>query len=71
VPFGAKYIDDSPTEGFSGLQTADGGFVIVGAIGFCSRENYEVWLLKTDSEGKEEWDRTFGGIDEVGEVCVP
>ncbi|MCP4117910.1 MAG: DUF4214 domain-containing protein [Desulfobacteraceae bacterium] len=47
-------------------QTADGGFIIAGAIGPFSTENFgqeklDGWLVKTDGLGNEIWSKTFGG----------
>ena len=36
-------------------QTVDGGFVITGSVGYD-----EVLLLKTDSQGNEEWEMNLG-----------
>ena len=47
--------------GHSVQQTSDGGYVVVGFIKFDSGD-YDAWLIKTDSLGNEEWNRTFGGI---------
>ncbi len=45
-------------------QTIEGGFIIIGSIQPTNRESYEdVWLLKTDAQGNEEWMKTYGGTE--------
>jgi len=50
-------------------QAADGGYIIVGAsnsdisgdkTGSC-RGDFDLWVLKLDSLGKKEWDKSIGG----------
>jgi PKD repeat protein len=44
------------------LQTADGGYFIAGRTIMCNECTTDVWFVKTDSNGNEEWNGTFGKI---------
>ncbi len=46
--------------GYNVEQTGDGGFVIAGSRCMTLFGNYDVWLIKTDESGNEEWNKTYG-----------
>jgi len=63
--FGGEY----PDRGYSGQPTTDGGYILTGKSYFYYQSdgrwnNGDVRLIKTDSQGNEEWDKTFGGSKE-------
>jgi hypothetical protein len=50
--------------GYSVAQTADGRYIVAGRTFSFGVGLYDVWLLKTDSNGDIMWTRTFGGDTE-------
>jgi len=45
------------------LETSDGGYLIAGSTSACNKWDCpnDFWVVKTDAEGTEQWNRTFGG----------
>ena len=61
--FGGAYND----AGYSVQQTTDGGYIITGCRGCYGDTLGDVYLIKTDGSGIEQWNRTFGGAyNDVG-----
>jgi hypothetical protein len=53
--------------GFSVIETADGGFLVAGQTSSVRGTDYDLSLVKTDSQGGLLWAKTYGGIrDEAG-----
>jgi len=47
--------------GMSVVRTGDGGYIATGRTASFGSGGDDIWLLKVDSQGGEEWNTTFGG----------
>jgi hypothetical protein len=46
------------------VQTADGGYALVGLTYSSGAGNADGWLVKTDGFGNQQWSKTYGGAGE-------
>ena len=66
--FGGSELD----EGFDVKETPDGGFIIVGYTYSFGAGGSDVYIVKTDGDGNEQWSKTYGDVydDEAQSVVV-
>ncbi len=56
--------------GRSVQQTMDDGYIISGFTGSYGAGGYDVYLIKTDASGNEQWYKAFGGSSDDGSFTV-
>jgi hypothetical protein len=55
---------------FSVIQTSDGGFAAAGFTGSYGAGGIDMWLVKTASDGRLQWSKTYGGPDNDSASCL-
>ncbi|MCA2005290.1 MAG: T9SS type A sorting domain-containing protein [Ignavibacterium sp.] len=56
----------SDEEAYSMVATNDGGFLIAGATSSFGAGSRDIWLIKTDGLGNQQWTKTIGGLSSDG-----
>ena len=67
IEWNASYDGAESDTGSSVMQTKDGGYIIGGRTYPYGEEVTDLWILKTDSIGNEQWNKSFG--DQSYEDC--
>lgn len=70
IQWNRNYGEESSWEnGYSVIQTSDGGYALAGSTNAYSEDvAHDCWLIKVDSDGNMEWNQTYdgdGGFDDV------
>ncbi len=56
----------SDEEAYSMVASDDGGFLIAGATSSFGAGSRDIWLIKTDASGSQQWIKTIGGLSSDG-----
>jgi len=64
------YGGTSGDTAYSLVQTGDGGYALAGYTSSFGAGYYDFWLVKVDSSGNHQWNRTYGGSNEDGAWSV-
>jgi len=54
----------------SAVQTSDGGYALAGETMSFGAGHYDMWLVKVDSSGNEQWNKTYGGSEWDSASCI-
>ena len=60
--FVQTFVGENDDIGSSAIQADDGGYIVLGTTSSFGNGLDDIWLIKTDPLGDEQWSRTFGGI---------
>lgn len=55
---------------YSVIQTADGGYAATGFTSSYGAGANDMWLVKTDTNGKMQWNKTYGGPKDDAATCL-
>lgn len=61
--FGGGYETDVAGRAYSVDQTSDGGYIIAGTVRSYGVPDTDIWLIKVDSNGNQQWTTKFGGTE--------
>ena len=70
IQWNQTYGGKNDDAAYSLAQTSDKGYAMVGCTRSTGAGSNDFWLVKTDSVGNMQWNRTYGGVDSEQGNCV-
>jgi predicted secreted protein len=64
------YGGSGDDEAFAVAEATDGGYMVAGRTSSFGSGGYDFWLIKTDSKGTMQWNRTYGGTGDEAAFCI-
>ena len=64
------YGGTSSDQILSVVQTSDGGYALAGITDSFGAGNFDFWLVKTDSAGNQQWNKTYGGTNDDDALSI-
>ncbi|MFL2983558.1 MAG: Ig-like domain-containing protein [Candidatus Neomarinimicrobiota bacterium] len=65
------YGDEESDYGADLLAHEDGGFIILGSTESTGNGGKDIWIIKIDTDGNEEWNKTYGdGSNDMGQSII-
>ena len=58
----SKRLGGNSYDKASSILATDDGYLIIGSTSSYGNGNYDMFVIKTDKEGKQEWQNTYGGF---------
>ena len=55
---------------YSGIQTKDNGYALIGFTNSSGAGENDIWFVKVNSDGVFEWSKTYGGPYNDAGYCV-
>ena len=66
IAYGGANIDD----GYSAIQTLDGGYIMAGSTQTYGAGGQDIYLVKADASGNVVWTKTYGGTGDDLAKCI-
>jgi hypothetical protein len=70
VQWSQTYGGTGSDQDYAIFQTTDGGYALIGNTNSSGAGNFDFWLIKTDTTGNMQWNKTYGGTGAETGIAV-